>query len=588
MSFTNPYPLQHFAILLGELETNSFTGKVSGQSGERSCELYFTAGQLVHASSDNAIGEDVVYDMLGWKSGLLKLAVQPATLEHSLDVNQLALLRETVQLFQTKGIFDLPAELANSPEPPAPNEPSIKTTTALPTEKLVPALIVEQVGEPKQPEPVPTQSGYEPLFQAMGRPVEWGVKLELAVTTTAAPPKPAKKSSAIIAIPSVVLPPVPATLAETTVELEQPVSIGLSVSADVTSRPHKPEVKALKPTEVKKPALPQNIFSHYLPPGRAAEPTTRHQSLKLVELVRRVATNWPNSYVLLSNPLGMAALLLIEQGKLTAVRYAKNDLILKGQAAFDQLQIAVTKEPSELSIFASDVRLLGCYRTLIGGNHLLTGTPAHTLDIAALMRQQVGHKTTVAFRFHSESTIFFYLIYQGEVLGSFQVKNNTMARSIDPAWMTQLNTFRLDLLEISAPESIELEPGRSLQPAQTSLLTEAASCVLQLLGTLSGEQKVLASAQKVLEGATGLFPCLQRLGVGMHGHRPTFNWTLDHTQGFVTREEAQTAINFLLVALLSQHDNLLSQQTMRELARRALEKGGIDLKKERLTLDCLI
>ena len=619
MQKPNQFNFRRFALLLAKIEANAFSGKVSCETEAQCCELYFKKGQLVHALSATQVGEDVIYDLLNWGGGTLTIEAGLHTSEHSIDSNQLTIFRETVKLFQARGIFDAngtaiqtPSDPGNNPAarteqlsamPGSPNPASVQPKMLKPPQEeiaaLRPVIIQEEVpvltieempiaipptpkvtalGPVSGPPSANTPAETEPtsLFHSISKPVEWQSEFK-ALPVTA--PKGATRSVKLAPIAAFEMPS----------ELQEPVALNMAKQASLPSK-NSPTITEIATVKAGVDWQNDNLFSQCLPPGRQARPSLQLSGLVLAEVVRKAAEGWSDAYMLVTSKDAAGThfgLLILEKGQLSTVRYTRGKEILKGQAAFDKLAAVASKATSEVSIYESELKLLDCYRTLLGGNYLVKDARAHTLDIKALVEEQIKQKNTVAFRLYTEQILVFYLIYQGEIMGSYQVQNNTMERGKDISPLLRDTAVRLDLLEGVAPERIELEPAQMLLPSQMTTLVEAATCILQFLGTISGQQKVLDSVRKVLEGAVSLFPCLQRLTVGQKDERIALNWTLDQTQAFVTRTEAQTAFNFLVAAMLTQHNDLLGQETLRELARRALQNNRIDLKKEQLLFNCL-
>lgn len=119
MNTSAQYAFQRFAILLSEIELSSFTGSLLCRSTAQTCKLYFRNGQLLHAVSDTQIGEEALYEMLGWGTGTLTFTREALTANRSLDDSQLKLFRDTVKLFQDRGVFEKAAATptVNSPTP---------------------------------------------------------------------------------------------------------------------------------------------------------------------------------------------------------------------------------------------------------------------------------------------------------------------------------------------------------------------------------------------------------------------------------------------------------------------------------------
>ncbi len=577
MSATRQFPLRRFAILFDQIEAAAFTGRILGQSSNRSCELYFNKGEFIHAVSAEGVGEAAVYTLLGWESGTLTVQTGFSTTEHSLDRQEQALLHETIKLFQNKGIFDKPQSLD-----------TLSSAMSVADAGVMPAPLAAPATRPVVPNPLPSASSggseVDAVYRQLSQPVSWGSKLEMTVSSAST------ASATFTSLKQPVLNRIEIPRLEPSSELETPLSIDLTTGVTL------PRLDSEAPSAAKvieqESVQPSASFGFYLPPGQQAEPSLHLHEFKLEELIGRVCLNWPNGYILLNSRTSegaINALLVIEGGVLTAVRCARQSDLLRGQAAYNVLESqAASRADTEVTVYAADPKMLACYRTLIGGTPLLTAARAGSLDVGALVGEQVRDRTTVALRFYNERTLVFYLIYAGEVLGSFQTKGNRMEGGGDLKMLLSEADGRLDMLELAPPESVgPTQTSQMLEPGQISLLTEASGCILQLLETLSGRAKVLTSARRVLEGAVGLFPCLQRLGVSERSDRIAFSWTLDQTQAFVTRSEAQAAFNFFLTALMNQHNDLLGQETLRELARRALQNNGLDLKREHLILDCV-
>lgn len=580
----------HFALLLDEIETSHFTGKVNCVSGSSACELYFAQGQLIQATNGSLTGQPVLYQLLTWHNGTLTIEAQAQASISNLNPEQVILFYKHVKNLQTRGIFKAVPEVTSAATP--------QTITANPIGK--PSALRHMPAKPVAVSPTAAQEAISPRtaiaigpLARLSWPVEWGDQIGVV-----AKPKETKSGQKTVTLPDWAndLPSIPA-------ELALPVSIEVAAKAINPAFVSAPTSAAPQATNISEQTLAtpdpepaqggvvfENLFSYCLPPGRPTRPLLDLEKFNLVDLVWEVAAQTPNAYVLISSQDGHFGLLLLEQGKLTAVRYAQvNTEQLKGQAAFDRLQAVVGEKAgrNQVNIYQAEPKLLACYRTLLGRQLVMSNTFVNTIDLQALVSEQVSQSATVVFRFYSKQSLIFYLIHQGEVLGGYWLKGNTLEKAASISPMLREASLQLDLLRLDNPENITPHVRQKLLPSQVSILTEATNCILQMLAMLTGSERVLNTSMAIIERAASLFPCLQGLGVSLRDEKLSVNWTLDQTQVFVTRQEAQKAFSFVLAALMSQHESLLGPAQMLELSRRALSLQGIDLKKEQLSLSCL-
>ncbi len=575
-----PYELDytHLALLMNKLETDNFTGKVSCESISQKCELYYYKGKLIQALSDGLKGLEALYVPLFWMEGTLKVEERPHSIGPGLDDADVKAFRAKVKDLQKRGLFE--KEFSD-------NEVS-QVKEATPIAPLIPAKVTAQTESEaeiaNQKEAKNENHTNEAFLNFISKPVEWGNEFSQPVA------KPAPKKSEP-----------PPTLAPSSkpADFEEPTDLEAPISFNIIAPTLTPKAKLTVSEEIwtasskegKDKVISAVTFTQCLPPGRLAEPILSYKTIKLEELIGRVSLTIPNSYILINsknNNGSQLGLLLIEQGKLTTARYANNSLNLKAQEAYDELAKLAATTSCEVAIYTSNARFLSCYRTLMGGNNLVKNAQAAGLDLQSLLKEQVYQKATVALRLYTEHELVFFLIHEGEPLGSFKVKGNQLDRDNSLSSLLNEKNLRFDLLSAIPPEVIQVaQPEKALLSTQVSVLTEATRYILQFLNTLAGQPKMQTSVKLVLESANRLFPCFQRLNIGVDGDRIDISWTLDHTQIFVTRSEAQAAFNFLIAALLSQHNDLIGQDTMRELVRRTLLNNGIDLKKEQLVLECL-
>ena len=99
------------SALVQEIKAQRLNGLLIGRNGTRSCQLYFKAGQLIHAFEPQAeiSGDDLLYDLINWPTGQLKWNLQPqldAHTPHTLDEEQASTFYHTLQLLQQQGKFD--------------------------------------------------------------------------------------------------------------------------------------------------------------------------------------------------------------------------------------------------------------------------------------------------------------------------------------------------------------------------------------------------------------------------------------------------------------------------------------------------
>jgi Domain of unknown function (DUF4388) len=546
---------RHFAILLSEIEANATTGKLTCRAEDgRVCVLYFTGGQLVHAVSETQVGEDVIYDMMSWGQGLFELITAPPSPEQSIDINQIAIIHQTIKLFQAKGVFN-----------------KVFTTKLTPLEKEI-----EPVGSAPMPEAVTTTAQPDDFLHSISKPVEWEFNLS-EVVPKIAPNKPTAP------VTPQTIPEIELNTQEDSGFLVEPVNIEINFPGAVSQTQPKTVETAGKST----PKTGSPAF--FLPQGRSTEPTLRLNSFRLADLVRKTASRWKTAWVyVLIKVAKDYSILLFEQGNLIEVRYLSETENLRSQAAYNKLEAVVTNQPSEVSIYEVEKKLLAAYRTLLSGDSLINGGLAHTLDVKALVQEQMRLRATIALRFYNADNTLFYFLYKGENLGSWQVVNNRLERGGDLTPLLRDTSIKLDMLASPPPDKIAVDTPQKLASPQVSILTEAISSILQSFALLSGQEKLLNNTRKLLNESATLFPCLQRVGVGLSGDRITVFWTVDQAQAFVNQTEAQNAFNFVLSALLTQHQELMGgMQTVKEVARRAIQTKNIDLAKEGLLLNCL-
>jgi hypothetical protein len=560
------WSFRQFAALLSELETGLYTGKLVCQAGSQHCELYLKGGLLVHASSEDSTGEDAVYDLLGWSNGTLRLEPGKRAPERSLDDNELALLHETIQLFQSKGKFDMTI----SPES-AVGQPDLLGERVAMAKMNTPKAAVLQMAqtiatalENKAGTTVEEKSSR--VVSYLADDIEGQLNQSINMNSFAGN-GPMEKS------PVTNFPSLPAQW--------QPSSSGTPIKPGQVSY-------IGKNIEV----MSENLFRHCLPPGRQAEPVLQLNGFQLSEFLGRIIAERPNSYVVINSidTRGIhEGLLIIEEGKLQAARYAKDNFILKAQSAFVQLENVARNAASEVTVFESEAKVLNSYRVLIGGKYLLSGARAQNLNLNALVREQINQKNTVALRFYSKNAMALYMICQGEVLGTYHLRDKRMVAGGNLAAFVQQPGIRLDVLEVAAAEQISLSPGvpEPLSSDQAALLTDTASCILQFLSTLSGSQKVLAATKRILAEALIFHPCLQRLTVGLYGNKVELSWMLSSKENAPSKAKAEAGFNFLLEALLKEHSDLLGQDTLQHLVRKTLQDHQLDLKKGNLSLACL-
>jgi hypothetical protein len=297
----------------------------------------------------------------------------------------------------------------------------------------------------------------------------------------------------------------------------------------------------------------------------------------------------PNFYLLINSidTKGIhEGLVIVEEGRVQAVRYAKDNIILKAQSAFSQLENVTVKAASEVTLFEADIKMLECYRALIGSNYLFNGARAHNLNLRALVKEQVLQKQTAALRFYKQQYMEVYLIWQGEMLGTFHLRDRWLEAGGDLTILMQQPGIRLDVVNAAPTEQIVLKvPPPKLTKTQATLLVATTRAVLEFLSTLSGPQKVLVSTRKVLEEVVQFYPCLKTLNVNPKDKlRLEVSWP--NTEE-VLKENAQSAFNFLLETLLNEHTDLLGKETVFQLATKALQNEQSELKKERLSLKFL-
>lgn len=73
------------------------TGRLNLYSGDKSIELYLQDGQLVHASSESAQGDDAVYEALSWDEGRFEFSAEVQTEARTIDQAEEMLLKATIR-----------------------------------------------------------------------------------------------------------------------------------------------------------------------------------------------------------------------------------------------------------------------------------------------------------------------------------------------------------------------------------------------------------------------------------------------------------------------------------------------------------
>ncbi|MEI7555854.1 cobalamin-dependent protein [Candidatus Chlorohelix sp.] len=98
------YEFHKLASIIEEAKAKQFTGRLLCQQGDKLAYIYMDAGNITHATSDAAIGEEALYILLGWNDGTIEYQHKTSEPEYdtscSIDNQQGLLFRETLQLFQ--------------------------------------------------------------------------------------------------------------------------------------------------------------------------------------------------------------------------------------------------------------------------------------------------------------------------------------------------------------------------------------------------------------------------------------------------------------------------------------------------------
>ncbi|NWJ45534.1 MAG: cobalamin B12-binding domain-containing protein [Chloroflexi bacterium] len=98
------YEFHKLASMIEEAKANQFTGRLACQQGDKLAYIYMDTGNITHATSDTAIGEEALYILLGWNDGTIEFQPKSSEPDYdtscSIDHQQGLLFRETLQLFQ--------------------------------------------------------------------------------------------------------------------------------------------------------------------------------------------------------------------------------------------------------------------------------------------------------------------------------------------------------------------------------------------------------------------------------------------------------------------------------------------------------
>ncbi len=117
-------------------------------AGEK-CEVYFSEGQVVHATYGELKGDPAVFKVLQWTGGNFQINFEAKTAQQSVTLNTQGLLMEGLRLLDESNRGE--GELEPQPEPPAqeaaPSEPPAQHATAHEATSDVPAGTEDEAGE---------------------------------------------------------------------------------------------------------------------------------------------------------------------------------------------------------------------------------------------------------------------------------------------------------------------------------------------------------------------------------------------------------------------------------------------------------